>query len=152
MRHVLFSVSLAMASLAVAPLSIQTAGTALAQPAAAQPLTGQQPLAQPDSQDNAVQTPLRSPDLPEGSKPSDYLRAAAGALAVGQLGEAEEALEMAQTRMLDRSVPLFQTNNPINSPVIQQINQARQALAAHDRETCMRYIEDALTSATKQGL
>ena len=45
------------------------------------------------------------------NRPSDYLRAAQGALAAGRIAEAQEALEMAQTRMLDRSVPLGQTND-----------------------------------------
>ncbi|HQT77226.1 MAG: hypothetical protein B7Z80_06015 [Rhodospirillales bacterium 20-64-7] len=141
MRNFLFSIPLAIISLVIAPVAMPIGGTALAQPV----------TAPPDAQDDRVQPALRTPDLPEGSKPSEYLRAAAGALATGHYGETEEALEMAQTRMLDRSVPLFQTNNPSDNPVTQQINQARQALAAHDRETCMRFIQDAIASATAQG-
>ena len=95
---------------------------------------------------------LPSPDLPEGAKPSDALRAAQGALAAGRLGEAEQALEMAETRMLDRSVPLGQTDNPSDNPTVGQISQARQALAAHDRATCMQFIQAAIASATAQGL
>jgi hypothetical protein len=97
-------------------------------------------------------TPLPSPDLPEGSRPSDYLRAAQGALAAGRAGEAESALEMAQTRMLDRSVPLGQTNYPSDNPTIGQIAQARQALEAHDRLACLQAIQTAIASATAQGL
>jgi hypothetical protein len=95
---------------------------------------------------------LPTPDLPEGSKPSDYLRAAQGALAAGHTGMAEEALERAQTRLLDRSVPLFQTDNPSSNPISQQITQARQALAARDRGACMQLIQTAIASATAQGL
>jgi hypothetical protein len=120
------------------PLLIAVSAAALAQPAA--PRQG------------IVLPPLPAPNLPEDARPSDALRAAQGALAAGRLGEAEDALEMAQTRMLDRSVPLGQTNNPSDNPTIGQITQARQALAAHDRAGCMQLIQTALASATAQGL
>jgi hypothetical protein len=91
--------------------------------------------------------PLPSPDLPPGDPATAYLRAAEGALAAGHDGEAQEALEMAQTRMLDRSVPLGQTDRPSHNPAVEQISQALQALAAHDRLTCMQLIQTALASA-----
>jgi hypothetical protein len=96
--------------------------------------------------------PLPVPAMPEGSKVSDYLRAAQGAVAANNLGEAESALEMAQTRLLDRSVPLGQTGVPSNSPLIEQISQARQALQAKDRQTCLQIISTALASATSRGM
>ena len=101
---------------------------------------------------DAVLSPLPSPDLPESAKPSDELRAAQGALAAGRTGEVEEALERAQTRMLDRSVALGQTNNPSDNPTVGQISQARQALAARDRSGCLQLIQAAIASATAQGL
>jgi hypothetical protein len=106
-------------------------------------------LAQPAQSD--VLAPLPSPNLPQGDRPSDYLRAAQAALAAGRIGEAQEALEMAQTRMLDRSVPLGQTDDPSNNPTVGQISQARQALAAHDRNTCMQLINAAIASETSLG-
>lgn len=108
--------------------------------------------AQPVTPGSTVLAPLPSPNLADGAKPSDALRAAQGALAAGRTGEAEQALEMAQTRMLDRSVALGQTNNPSDNPTVGQIGQARQALAAHDRASCMQLIQAALASATAQGL
>jgi hypothetical protein len=101
---------------------------------------------------NIVLPSLPSPELSESSKPSDYLRAAQGALAAGRVGEVQSALEMAQTRMLDRSVPLGQTDNPSDNPTIAQITQARQALAARDRTTCLQLIQAAIASATAQGM
>jgi hypothetical protein len=110
-------------------------------------------LAQPASAPNdTVLSPLPSPNLPEGAKPSDALLAAQGALAAGRIGEAQQALEMAQTRMLDRSVALGQTNNPSDNPTVGQISQALQALAARDRAGCMQSIQAAIGSATAQGL
>ena len=107
-------------------------------------------LAQPAG--STVLAPLPSPNPAEGDRPSDFLRAAQGALAAGRAGEAQSALEMAQTRMLDRSVPLGQTDNPSDNPISAQIAQARQALATHDRATCLQLIQAAIASATAAGL
>jgi hypothetical protein len=101
---------------------------------------------------STVLAPLPSPAISPNDRPSDYLRAAQGALAAGRRGEAQEALEMAQTRMLDRGVPLGQTNNPSDNPTIGQISQALRALAARDQATSMQSIQMAITSATAQGL
>jgi hypothetical protein len=98
-----------------------------------------------------LMTPPAS-DAPDNRKVSDYLRAAQIALAAGRGNEVQEALEMAQTRLLDRSVPLGQTNNPSNELSINQITQARQALRTGDRGACMEFIQSALASATAQGL
>jgi hypothetical protein len=106
----------------------------------------------PQNTQSTIAPALPSPDLPEGARPSDALRAARGALAAGRTGEAQEALEMAQTRMLDRSVALGQTDNPSDNPVVAQISRALQALAAHDRSTCMQFIEAAIASTTAQGM
>jgi hypothetical protein len=95
---------------------------------------------------------LPSPNLPAGQKPSAYLRAAEGALAAGHTGQAQESLEMAQTRMLDRSVAQGQTNNPSDNPTVAQITQALQALAAKDRAASLRSIQTAIASASAQGL
>jgi hypothetical protein len=115
-------------------------------------LTGMSAAALAQPAGGTVLAPLPEPNLSEGSRPSDYLRAAQGALAAGHTREAESALEMAQTRILDRSVPLGQTDNPSDNPTIGQITQARQALAAHDRTTCLQLIQAAIASATAQGL
>ena len=94
----------------------------------------------------------RSPELPESARPSDYLRAAQSALVAGRTGEAREALEMAQTRMLDRSVPLGQTNDASSNPTVGQIAATRQALAVGDRAASLRLLQTAIETATAQGL
>jgi hypothetical protein len=121
----------------------------LAIPAAAQQAA---PGGQSPSDQRAVRSALPVPSLPENSPPSAYLRAAQGALATGHTGEAQEALEQAQTRLLDRSVPLGQTNTPSGNPAVSQIDQALQALRAHDRATCMHWIETAMATVTAQGM
>jgi len=90
---------------------------------------------------------LPTPAVGENASTADLLRAARGALAAGRTGEAQQALEMAQTRLLDRSVPLGQTDRPSDNPMVQQIAQARQALLADDRPACMRLIEAAMRQA-----
>lgn len=90
---------------------------------------------------------LPSPQLGPDASPVDYLRAAQGALAAGQTGEAQQALEEAQTRLLDRSVAYGQTNNPSDNPAVTQITQALHALAAGDRGTCMALIQSAIPQA-----
>jgi hypothetical protein len=110
-------------------------------------------LAQPyDGHGGTVLSPLPAPDLPETGRPSDYLRAAQSALVAGRTGEARESLERAQTRMLDRSVPMGQTNSPSDNPTIGQISQALQAIGARDRASCLRFIQAAIESASAQGL
>jgi len=120
------------------PLLIAVSDAAVAQPVAS---TG-----------STVLQPLPSPNLAEGAKPSDALRAAQGALSSGRAREAEDALEMAETRMLDRSVPIGNTADPSDNPTVGQITKARQALAAHDRAGCLALIQAAIGSATAQGL
>jgi hypothetical protein len=90
---------------------------------------------------------LPSPDLGEGASAQAYLIAARNSLAAGKSGEAQQSLEMAETRLLDRSTPLFQTNTPSHNPAVAQISQALQALAAGDRSRCMQLIEAAIPNA-----
>jgi hypothetical protein len=90
---------------------------------------------------------LPSPDLGPGAPPVAFLHAARTALATGRTGEAQQALEMAETRLLDRSTPLFQTNNPSRSPLIQQIGDARRALGSGDRAQSMQLLDKAIAEA-----
>lgn len=90
---------------------------------------------------------LPEPSAGEDSSTLGYLLAARDALAGGQDGEAQEALERAETRSLDRSVPLFQTGTPSRKPVVEQIHAALQALGNGDRDLAARLIDDAITAA-----
>ena len=87
---------------------------------------------------------LPTPPIGDNGSAMDYLRAAQGSLAAGRTGEAQQALEMAETRLLDRSVPLFQTNNPSDNPGVGLISQALQALATGDRAQCMQLIQQVI--------
>jgi hypothetical protein len=90
---------------------------------------------------------LPSPDLGPGAPPLAFLHAARTALATGRTGEAQQALEMAETRLLDRSTPLFQTDNPSNNPLIHQIGDARRALGSGNRAQSMKLLDKAIALA-----
>jgi hypothetical protein len=137
----------AAALLTLSPAVLAQTPVALTQPQSTQPSN----IAPSDTRSD-IAPALPSPNLPENDRPSTFLRAAQGALAAGRGGEAQESLEMAQTRLLDRSTPLFQTRNPSDNPTVGQISQAMQALANNDRAGCMRLIQAAIGSATAQGL
>jgi len=91
---------------------------------------------------------LPSPSAGPNAGPVDYLRAAQTALQAGRTGETQQALEMAQTRLLDRSVPMLQTSNPSDNPAVMQISQALKALAAGNRAQTMQLIQAAIPAAT----
>lgn len=133
-------------------------------PAGANPVTGARPgneigtgMSMPmgnsasniDGQDtrSEIAPNLPSPDLGPNASPVDYLRAAQGALSAGRTGEAQQALEEAQTRLLDRSVAYGQTNSPSDNPAVAQITQALHALAAGDRARCIQLIQSAIPAA-----
>lgn len=94
---------------------------------------------------------LPSPQLGPNASPVDYLRAAQNSLAAGRSGEAQQSLEMAQTRLLDRSVAYGQTNAPSDNPAVEDISQALRALSAGDRNRAMQMIQSALPAAQTQS-
>ncbi len=88
---------------------------------------------------------LPAPGLADGSSPSDFLNAAKSAIQRNRTGEAQEALERAETRLLDRSTP--QGANPLDTnPRIQDIRNARDALANGDRVRTVQIINQVLAS------
>ena len=143
-----------MKAFALGAVFVLGMGTAYAADTAMPDMTGMSmPMGTNASNINPTNTPseiapnLPSPDLGEGASAQAYLTAARNALAAGRTGEAQQSLEMAETRLLDRSTPLFQTNTPSNNPVVSQISQALQALAAGDLPQCMTLIEAAIPNA-----
>lgn len=94
---------------------------------------------------------LPNPDA-AGSTPEAYLAAADRALAARQTGRAQEALERAETRLLTRSTDPSMANSPDNAPVVQQIAQARQALARGDMAGARQAIRAAQAGAGTMGM
>lgn len=77
-----------------------------------------------------------APRLPSPRAVSDtpqaLVSAADRALAAGRTGEAQEALERAETRLLSRSVAHERIGDPSADPAVSRLAAARQALAAGD--------------------
>jgi hypothetical protein len=148
--------------LATVALLGMTAVSALAQAPGLDPATGARPghvpgvgtsMPQSDKASNIVPGDTRSniaPTLPasaagENAGPYDYLRAARASLVAGHTGQAQQSLEMAETRALDRSVVQGQVA-PVSSGFISQISDARHALGAGNSSHAIELIDIALAS------
>ncbi len=87
---------------------------------------------------------LPTPPGAEHASPEQLLGIAQNALRRGQTGAAQQALEMAETRSLDRSTSPGMANSPDQNPMVSQINQALQALGNHDNAGAMQAIQQAM--------
>ena len=74
----------------------------------------------------------------------DYLAVARSSLIAGRTGQAQQSLEMAETRLLDRSVLADQVSKPIDSQMVARVRDARQAVGAGDRARAIMLIDLAL--------
>ena len=74
----------------------------------------------------------------------DLLVAARSALAANRTGEAQEALERAETRALDRDIPAGLEHVPAQGPLISGIGQARDALGNRDLRGAIAIIDGLL--------
>ncbi|TCH96698.1 hypothetical protein EJV46_19140 [Roseococcus sp. SYP-B2431] len=77
----------------------------------------------------------------------DWLMQAKAAIGRGNLGQANEFLERAETRLLSRSTEPSRAGTPAAGPRISSISSAREALRKRDRQEAMRQIEMALRGA-----
>ncbi len=72
------------------------------------------------------------------------LVAARSALAANRTGEAQEALERAETRALDRDIPVGTERIPAQGPLVSGIGQARDALANGNLRGAIAIIDGVL--------
>jgi len=87
---------------------------------------------------------FQSPDVGPNAGPVGYLKAAEKALDHHRTGEAEQALEMAETRLLDRSTPVGTADQPDQNGMVQKVSMARQALGHNDIKGARKAIALAL--------
>ncbi len=80
---------------------------------------------------------------------SDYMNLAAQAVAQSQARPALRALGHAETRLISRSVPLFQTHTIDTTTPVQLIEQARQAIRAGDFAAAAQLIARATPLVTQ---
>jgi hypothetical protein len=136
---------------------------ALAQtPASMNPAIGARPSHEPgigqslpysDKASNISQgerQPAVAPTLPrsglgDNATSAEYLRAARASLVAGRSGQAQQSLEMAETRALDRSVPEGGTNMPSDSQLVSRIRDALHALGGHNNGQAIAFIDQALS-------
>lgn len=85
---------------------------------------------------------LPEPAVGDSADAREYLRTAREALATGRTGLAQQSLEMAETRMLDRVVP-DGAIVPTSDATVMAIRQARAALGAGRRQEAMRILDAA---------
>ena len=156
MRYVNFATAALLALIAL---------QALAQaPSGANPSTGARPGHDPGTGESLPRHPTRRatsgpPIRAPPSRPpcrrrqsaklrrtQDYLKAARAALVAGHTGQAQQSLEMAETRALDRSVAPGQTTAPSDSQLVSRIRDARHALGSGDRTHAIQLIDLALSS------
>jgi hypothetical protein len=95
---------------------------------------------------SSVAPTLPSPTIGENAASRDYLKVARASLVDGRTGQAQQSLEMAETRALDRWVPQGQTIVPSDSLLISRIRDARQALGGGDRKRAIQLIDLALST------
>ncbi|HEY1931183.1 MAG TPA: hypothetical protein VGG99_04160 [Acetobacteraceae bacterium] len=90
---------------------------------------------------------LPPPDVGDDASVHALLLAARAALIADRTGEAQEALERAETRALDRSVPLLQTGVPSESPLVAKIRSALRTLGTGDRMGTARLLDEAINAS-----
>jgi hypothetical protein len=140
-----------------------TTMTALAQPpVGTNPATGARPghdpgvgesLPRSDKASNINQANRHSavaPTLPQSglghdATSADYLRAARASLLAGRGGQAQQSLEMAETRALDRSVRQGETSVPSDSQLVSRIRNALHAMGGRNNKQAIVFIDQALS-------
>jgi hypothetical protein len=88
---------------------------------------------------------------PQADGPRDLLMVASQDLSSNRTGAAQEALERAETRILDRSVPATMASQPDNGQAVNLIRQARMALSQHDLQGASSYVQQALQALQQES-
>ncbi len=123
--------------------SVTVMGFALTVPAMAQ--SAGAPASNIDRADTRsdIAPSLPAPPVAPNAGPRQYLQAAQTALTAHRTGEAQEALERAESRLLDRSTV---TPGVDNAPMVKQIGDARDALGHGDIAGASRIVDAALAT------
>ena len=108
------------------------------------PLSDKASNATPGDTRSVIAPRLPTPSAGDDSSPRAFLEAAQRALTLGHTGEAQEALERAESRLLDRSVAPSRAGQPSEQPDVAAVGEARRALAAGDRVRTQQIVGDVL--------
>ncbi|MCC6717257.1 MAG: hypothetical protein IT555_05190 [Acetobacteraceae bacterium] len=91
---------------------------------------------------------LPAPPVADEAPPSAFVTAARSAIAAGRTGEAIEAIERAESRVLVRSVRPSRAEIPSEQAPVRLLTEARQALGQGDRATALAKLAEALANPT----
>ncbi len=111
-----------------------------------EPMSNQASNIDPSDTHTTYAPALPTPDVGPNATPRQLLAAAQQALAQKHTGAAQQALEMAETRLLDRTVDPSQAGTPDANPMIGQINQALHLLGHGDADGAARVIGTLLAA------
>lgn len=111
---------------------------------AAQTARAQTSLYPVENSGSVIAPRLRGPSVGTDAAPRAYLDSARKAVERGQFGEAREALERAETRLLDSTVVLASAVEPDTQRAVHDVGVARHDLTVRDRQGAIRAIDDAL--------
>ena len=87
---------------------------------------------------------LPVPAVAEDAPPSAFVAAARSAIAAGRIGEATEAIERAESRVLVRSVRPSRAQTPSDQALVRTLAEARGALGQGDRTSALAKLAEAL--------
>jgi len=116
-------------------------------PLSRQPMVRHPTNLNPRTTRSEISPSLPSPGLGPNATATEYLAVADSALSRNHTGEAQAALEDAETYLLNRSVPQGMVNQPDQSPAVQTISNALQALASGDRAQARQLVQQAMQQA-----
>ena len=105
----------------------------------------------PSDTHSVIAPRLPDPEVGENAPPRAFLEAARRALAANRTGEAQEAMERAESRALSRSVAPARADQPSRQSLVSQIAEARGALSSGDRSRAIRIVEEALRNPEAGG-
>jgi hypothetical protein len=108
------------------------------------PLSNNASNIRPSDTSSVIAPRLPSPNLSDSATPRDFLIAARQALAGNRTGEAQEALERAESRALAGNVLATDISQPSQQMAIRNIAAARRALASGDKGAAIQAVDVAL--------
>lgn len=95
---------------------------------------------------------LPQPDVGPNATATQYLHAARRAIENHRLGQAQAALENAETYLLNRSVPQGQVNQQDENPAVHNIQQALDALGNHHVQQTLSLIDETIPMAHRHEM
>jgi hypothetical protein len=111
------------------------------------PASGHSSNISPDDTRSVIAPRLPDPQAGEDTTPRQFLMDARAALVAGRTGEAQEALERAETRLLDRSTPQGAEGVASRNRRVAEIRNVLATLGAHNRAGAIQLIDQMLSEA-----